>query len=74
MRARRAAPIQEAVEIAEFEFAFNLYFARLAGTTWQQLAEANNVHRSTARRYAMRYEEADRRNALYRNTNQAVTR
>ena len=62
MRIRYPAPIEKPIQEATWSFAEHLYKQRGEGATCQQLAEANDVHRSTARRYAHLYEKEARRN------------
>lgn len=61
MRLRRIAPIERAIDAAEWEFSEFLYSTRCRGVSWQNLAEANGISRSTARRYAQVFEMAGRR-------------
>ena len=51
MSYRRVAPIEKLVADAEWRLAEHLLKQRYAGATYQQLADANGMHRSTVRFY-----------------------
>jgi hypothetical protein len=55
------APIRQLLEDARWSLAEHLYNARSQGRTYQELAEANGMHRATVRAYARTYEIAARR-------------
>jgi hypothetical protein len=58
---RYPAPIETAIENFRWSFAEHLYEQRCAGATYAELAQANNIHRSTARDYARAFEWAGHR-------------
>lgn len=60
---RFPAPIEEVIEAARWDFARHLYRLRCRGLTYAELAEANRIHRSTARLYVKIAESAARADA-----------